>query len=91
MRDNTIVTAENSSPVVSAAVALQSGDESTAGTYCNTSSSSSPLLPRILSGSIGSIVTALAVTPLEVVKIRQQAAIAPVSFRGMNVEPCRGW
>lgn len=34
--------------------------------------SSSSLLPRILSGSIGSIVTALAVTPLEVVKIRQQ-------------------
>ncbi|KAL7504227.1 hypothetical protein ACHAXN_003934 [Cyclotella atomus] len=32
----------------------------------------SSLLPRILSGSIGSIVTALAVTPLEVVKIRQQ-------------------
>ena len=52
---------------------------------------SSPLLPRILSGSIGSIVTALAVTPLEVVKIRQQAAIAPVSYRGVNVEPCRGW
>ena len=36
------------------------------------SPSTSSLIPRILSGSIGSIVTALAVTPLEVVKIRQQ-------------------
>ena len=58
---------------------------------------SSPLIPRILSGSLGSIVTALAVTPLEVVKIRQQAAgapntIAPTSFRGIKVEPCaKGW
>ena len=58
---------------------------------------SSPLIPRILSGSLGSIVTALAVTPLEVVKIRQQASgaqnnIAPTSFRGIKVEPCaKGW
>ncbi|KAL7532519.1 hypothetical protein ACHAWF_010213 [Thalassiosira exigua] len=42
-------------------------------------SSSSPLLPRILSGSIGSLATALAVTPLEVAKIRQQAAGAASS------------
>ena len=70
-------------------VALKSDDKNTITITHNTSSSS--LLPRILSGSIGSIVTALAVTPLEVVKIRQQAAIAPISFRGMNVEPCRGW
>ncbi|KAL7470399.1 hypothetical protein ACHAXS_010623 [Conticribra weissflogii] len=33
------------------------------------------LVPRLVSGSIGSIVTALAVTPLEVAKIRQQASI----------------
>jgi solute carrier family 25 protein 39/40 len=48
--------------------------ESNKETEPNTESSSttSSLLPRILSGSIGSIVTALAVTPLEVVKIRQQ-------------------
>ncbi|KAL9185621.1 hypothetical protein ACHAXT_003398 [Thalassiosira profunda] len=57
--------------------------------------SSAPLLPRILSGSVGSLATALAVTPLEVVKIRQQTAagadaIAPVSFRGVRVEPCPG-
>jgi len=92
MRDNTIVTTENSSTGMSAASALQSDDSSSIKTTtCNNSNTSSPLLPRILSGSIGSIVTALAVTPLEVVKIRQQAAIAPVSFRGMNVEPCRGW
>jgi len=58
---------------------------------------SSPLIPRILSGSLGSIVTALAVTPLEVVKIRQQASgahntIAATSFRGIKVEPCaKGW
>ena len=67
--------------------------------YCNNNNNiSSPLIPRILSGSLGSIVTALAVTPLEVVKIRQQAAgaqnntIAPTSFRGIKVEPCaKGW
>ena len=65
---------------------------------CNNNNISSPLIPRILSGSLGSIVTALAVTPLEVVKIRQQAAgaqnniIAPTSFRGIKVEPCaKGW
>lgn len=33
------------------------------------------LVPRIVSGSIGSVITALAVTPLEVVKIRQQASL----------------
>lgn len=89
--NNTTELMDDGSTGMSAAVALQSDDKSnTIATTCNTSSSS-PLLPRILSGSIGSIVTALAVTPLEVVKIRQQAAIAPVSFRGMNVEPCRGW
>ncbi|KAL7475695.1 hypothetical protein ACHAW6_001604 [Cyclotella cf. meneghiniana] len=33
------------------------------------------LVPRIVSGSIGSIITTLAVTPLEVVKIRQQASL----------------
>ena len=83
---------DNGSTGMSAAAALQLDGSSTATTTtttCNTTTS--PLLPRFLSGSIGSIVTALAVTPLEVVKIRQQAAIAPVSFRGMNVEPCRGW
>ncbi|KAL7470397.1 hypothetical protein ACHAXS_010621 [Conticribra weissflogii] len=55
-------------------------------TVCSTPS----LLPRILSGSIGSLVTALAVTPLEVVKIRQQSAgshpaVQPTRVR---VEPC---
>ena len=40
------------------------------------------LFPRILSGSIGAVVTALAVTPLEVVKIRQQLAPSP------TVRPC---
>eukprot|EP00566_Odontella_aurita_P000643 CAMPEP_0113597970 /NCGR_PEP_ID=MMETSP0015_2-20120614/41309_1 /TAXON_ID=2838 /ORGANISM="Odontella" /LENGTH=546 /DNA_ID=CAMNT_0000505899 /DNA_START=50 /DNA_END=1690 /DNA_ORIENTATION=+ /assembly_acc=CAM_ASM_000160 len=38
------------------------------------SSLSSSLFPRVVSGSAGSIVTALAVTPLEVVKVRLQAA-----------------
>ena len=92
MRNSTIDSIDlmDGSTGMSAAAALQKDDSSTiATTTCNTSSS--PLLLRILSGSIGSIVTALAVTPLEVVKIRQQAAIAPVSYRGVNVEPCRGW
>lgn len=61
---------------------------------------SSNLIPRILSGSVGSIITALAVTPLEVVKIRQQSSgVKPISYsnfslRSINnirgVEPCRG-
>ena len=60
----------------------------------------SPLMPKILSGSVGSIITALAVTPLEVVKIRQQSSgVKPISYsnfslRSLNnirgVEPCRG-
>ena len=33
----------------------------------------SPLLPRIVSGSVGSVLTSLVVTPLEVVKVRVQA------------------
>lgn len=44
-------------------------------TSANNIPSASELVPRIVSGSIGSIVTALAVTPLEVAKIRQQAAL----------------
>lgn len=36
----------------------------------------SDLMPRVVSGSIGSIITSLAVTPLEVVKTRIQANIA---------------
>eukprot|EP00573_Skeletonema_grethae_P005962 CAMPEP_0201700168 /NCGR_PEP_ID=MMETSP0578-20130828/27353_1 /ASSEMBLY_ACC=CAM_ASM_000663 /TAXON_ID=267565 /ORGANISM="Skeletonema grethea, Strain CCMP 1804" /LENGTH=399 /DNA_ID=CAMNT_0048187149 /DNA_START=65 /DNA_END=1260 /DNA_ORIENTATION=+ len=60
---------------------------------------STHLMPRILSGSIGSIITALAVTPLEVVKIRQQSSgvkpisVKPISyskFSSAGVEPCRG-
>jgi solute carrier family 25 protein 39/40 len=39
-----------------------------------TSSSQSQLFPRIISGSLGAIVTHLAVTPLEVCKIRQQTS-----------------
>ncbi|KAL7519337.1 hypothetical protein ACHAWX_004104 [Stephanocyclus meneghinianus] len=53
---------------------------------------SSSLIPRIVSGSIGSIVTALAVTPLEVVKIRQQSAVSQTDFVSRSqikaVEPC---
>ena len=55
------------------------------------------LMPRILSGSVGSIITALAVTPLEVVKIRQQSSgVRPMSYNNFSlknirgVEPCRG-
>lgn len=41
-------------------------------------------MPRIVAGSIGSIVTALAVTPLEVVKVRQQTAPP----KATTVRPC---
>eukprot|EP01082_Thalassiosira_pseudonana_P003447 g2586.t1 g2586 contig12:407497-408861(-) len=56
-------------------------------------STSSPLIPRIIAGSIGSIVTALAVTPLEVVKIRQQSfgahsAQTTSASTQMKLEPC---
>lgn len=47
------------------------------------SSSSQPSQPsalsRIISGSVGSVVYVLALTPLEVVKVRQQAAASPTS------------
>lgn len=42
-------------------------------------SSKPSLLPRLIAGSIGSIAVALAVTPLEVVKVRQQAIRAAPS------------
>ena len=45
------------------------------------------IFPRVVAGSIGSIVTAVAVTPLEVVKVRQQAS-RPVSALPPNVTPC---
>ena len=53
---------------------------------------STNLIPRILSGSVGSIITALAVTPLEVVKIRQQSSgVKPISYSNFSgVQPCRG-
>mmetsp|Transcript_76882 Transcript_76882/g.220805 ORF Transcript_76882/g.220805 Transcript_76882/m.220805 type:complete len:374 (-) Transcript_76882:132-1253(-) len=42
----------------------------------NTETFLSPFLIRIVSSSFGSLVTALAVTPLDVVKVRQQAMMA---------------
>mmetsp|Transcript_26838 Transcript_26838/g.56677 ORF Transcript_26838/g.56677 Transcript_26838/m.56677 type:complete len:534 (+) Transcript_26838:64-1665(+) len=64
----------NNSSVVSSEQKRTGATKMTQSTSAAPSSTSSLLLPRILSGSIGSIVTALTVTPLEVVKIRQQAA-----------------
>ncbi|KAL3806692.1 hypothetical protein ACHAXA_001158 [Cyclostephanos tholiformis] len=52
---------------------LHMNDDASRSTSSSSSSSSWSLLPRILSGSIGSMAVALAVTPLEVVKVRQQA------------------
>ena len=46
------------------------------------------ILPRLVAGSIGSIVTALAVTPLEVVKVRQQMSSPSSSTLPTNVMPC---
>ena len=50
------------------------------------------LMPRLLSGSLGSIITALAVTPLEVVKIRQQSSgVKPISYSNFSrIQQCRG-
>jgi solute carrier family 25 protein 39/40 len=45
-----------------------------------------PYWIRIVSGSVGSIMTAFAVTPLEVVKVRQQSQLAPTT--PANVTPC---
>lgn len=63
---------------------------------CATSLPKSDLTARLISGTIGSLVTSLLVTPLEVVKIRQQAAAAvgDASFAKSspstmsNVRPC---
>ena len=60
----------------------------------NNPSSKSNLLSRVLSGSVGSIITSLVVTPLDVVKVRVQAnsmeggtvGSTPSSLR--NVVPC---
>ena len=41
---------------------------------------SSSIAPRIIAGSIGSLITALAVTPLEVVKVRQQALLGQAAL-----------
>jgi solute carrier family 25 protein 39/40 len=51
------------------------------------------VLSRVVSGSIGSIVTALAVTPLEVVKVRQQAESPSITLEQQpalppKVKPC---
>ena len=52
-------------------------------------------MPRLVAGSIGSVVTALTVTPLEVVKVRQQMSahpapppVASCSSLPKNVAPC---
>ncbi len=47
----------------------------------------SELKARILSGTIGSIITSLVVTPLDVVKIRQQAAIPDVQVASISTTP----
>jgi solute carrier family 25, member 39/40 len=48
----------------------------------------SPYWVKIISGSVGSAVTACAVTPLEVVKVRFQSMAPPISTLPANVEPC---
>lgn len=61
-------------------------------TATSTKSDAPPsIMPRLMAGSIGSIVTALAVTPLEVVKVRQQMSITqPASAASLpkSVTPC---
>ena len=46
------------------------------------------LIPRLVSGSIGSLVTSLAVTPLEVVKVRQQAQQSESVLVPNTAKPC---
>jgi len=58
-------------------------------TATSPSSDAAPsVMPRLVAGSIGSIVTALAVTPLEVVKVRQQMSRPAASSLPSNVMPC---
>lgn len=73
------------------------GLEAPSSSNSDVQTSTHHLMPRILSGSVGSIITALAVTPLEVVKIRQQSSgVRPISYNNFSlknirgVEPCRG-
>lgn len=84
-------------PASSSSDSNNTAPSSASSCKAETSPNNSNIIPRILSGSLGSIITALAVTPLEVVKIRQQAAgapqnnIPPTSFRGIKVSPCKLW
>ena len=48
---------------------------------------SSPLYARIVSGSVGSIITSLVVTPLEVVKVRMQASRTEVVPSNVSLCP----
>mmetsp|Transcript_15956 Transcript_15956/g.24156 ORF Transcript_15956/g.24156 Transcript_15956/m.24156 type:complete len:365 (-) Transcript_15956:77-1171(-) len=52
---------------------------SSAQAAATTTTTTTSLSARILSGSIGSIVTALTITPLEVVKVRQQIKSLPTN------------
>ncbi|KAL7456106.1 hypothetical protein ACHAWC_007612 [Mediolabrus comicus] len=78
-------------------VNARTGLEAPSSSNSDVQTSTHHLMPRILSGSVGSIITALAVTPLEVVKIRQQSSgVRPISYNNFSlknirgVEPCRG-
>ena len=70
--DSILPTQISTRTVLSKLLATASASASDSDLSDSTECSYPSLFPRILSGSIGSIVTALAVTPLEVVKIRQQ-------------------
>jgi solute carrier family 25, member 39/40 len=56
---------------------VDGGEAASAGCWSCISTKKSPLEARIIAGSVGSILTSLIVTPLEVAKVRTQAMIPP--------------
>jgi len=78
----------NQNDKVTTTTMLKDDPELSSTKSTNTTTNSASISTRLISGSIGSIVTALTMTPLDVVKVRQQIASFTTTTTIKNKQSC---